>query len=83
MNIKIRAAVYTVAFLVGAVIVSFVVAWIGNNVPGQYIFYAFIAAMGLSLCYLVYNLMLSRLEHEEAFKRHIGELDKIINDKAV
>ena len=76
MNIRTRAALYTLGFIGGSIVVSLIISFIASNVPGQYLFYGFIGLMAMGLIYIIYSLMLSRLEYFEKIGQHISEIEE-------
>ena len=76
MNIKTRAALHTLGFVGGSILVSLIVSYIASNVPAQYLFYGFIGLMALGLIYVIYSLMLSRLEYFDKISTHVTEIEE-------
>jgi len=76
MNIRTRAALHTLGFVGGSIAVSLIISYIASNVPGQYLFYGFIGVMALGMIYVIYSLMLSRLEYYDNIGTHVKEIEE-------
>ena len=65
MNIKLKALLYTTGFLIGCSIISFCFVWAMNILSTQTIIWI-CSACGIGfLCYMMYNLILNKLEYDE------------------
>ena len=72
MNIRTRAAVYTLAFFLVAVLASFVTHWLTETLPAYVFGYIGVAITFGLLLYAVYLVILSRLEYDNLY----GKLKK-------
>ena len=68
MNLKIKALVYTVGLIVGAIAVSLGVTYIGSVLTHEQVMWILASAVGGVFIYLVYGIMLSHLEYQDALK---------------
>lgn len=78
MNLRTKAALYTLGFVGVSVAVSLIISWIASTVPTQYVFYGFLTLIGLGLIWMIYSLLLQRLEHFDKVENHIRDIDERI-----
>ena len=76
MNLKLKALLQTSAVFASAVVMAFVVDYIGKNFDADTIRTTFTGAVFFGLGYMIYQLCLSRLEMNDAFKSAITNIDK-------
>lgn len=68
MNLKIKALVYTVGLIVGTIAVSLGVTYIGSVLTHEQVMWILASVVGGVFIYLVYGIMLSHLEYQDALK---------------
>jgi hypothetical protein len=68
MDIRTRAALYTVAFFAICVGFSFGLIWATEVLPGYVFAYAGAGIIFAGLLYMVYQLMLMKLQHDESLE---------------
>jgi hypothetical protein len=68
MNLKTRAMLHTVGLFVGTIAVSLGVTYIGSLLTHEQVMWILASAVGGLFIYLVYGIMLSRLEYQDALK---------------
>jgi hypothetical protein len=76
MNLKLKALLQTAAVFASAVVMAFVVDYIGKNVDEDTIRTIFTGAVFFGLGYMIYQLCLSRLQMNDSFKSAITNIDK-------
>ena len=69
MNLKTRAMLYTVGLIVGIIAVSLGVTYIGSLLTHKQVMWIMASAAGGLFIYLVYGIMLSRLEYRAALDK--------------
>ena len=76
MNLKIKALVHTVCLIVGTIAVSLGVTYIGSLLTRDQVGWILASAVVGLFIYLVYGIMLSRLEYQatvEKLNQSVGE----------
>jgi hypothetical protein len=68
MNLKLKALLQTSAVFASAVVMAFVVDYIGKNFDADTIRTTFTGAVFFGLGYMIYQLCLSRLEMNKSMK---------------
>lgn len=71
MDIRIRAAVQTVAMLALAMVSSAIAVWAINYFSANTLMYIFGIGMLAGFFYLFYGVTLSRLQYEETVKKTV------------
>jgi multisubunit Na+/H+ antiporter MnhE subunit len=69
MNLKIKALVYTVGLIVGTIAVSLGLTYIGSVLTRDQVNWIIALSVGGLFIYLVYEIMLSRLEYQATVER--------------
>ena len=76
MNLKIKALIHTVGLIVGIIAVSLGLNYIGSVLTHEQVMWIMASATGGLFIYLVYGIMLSRLEYQatvEKLNQSVGE----------
>lgn len=76
MNLRLKAFLQTTLLMGSAIAMAYVVDFVSKEFDPQTIQYAFSGACIAGLMYMVYSLMLSRLEHFESIKKMTSEYNK-------
>ena len=74
MNIKILAVLQTIGIFASAVVATFAIEYLTNNVDTETLKYMFGGAVFGAMAYLVYQLCLTRLQIQDSFKSAIQNL---------
>jgi uncharacterized membrane protein YdjX (TVP38/TMEM64 family) len=69
MSLKIKALVYTVGLIVGTIAVSLGLTYIGSLLTRDQVGWILASAVVGLFIYLVYGIMLSRLEYRAALEK--------------
>ena len=76
MNLKIKALVHTVGLIVGTIAVSLGATYIGSLLTHEQVKWLLVSAIGGLFIYLVYGIMLSRLQYRATLEKMNQPVDK-------
>jgi zinc transporter ZupT len=76
MNLKLKALLQTAAVFASAVVMAFVVDYIGKTADPETIRTVLGGAVIGAMAYMVYQLCLTRLQMNDSFKSAITNIDK-------
>jgi hypothetical protein len=76
MNLKIKALVHTVGLIVGTIAVSLGATYIGSLLTHEQVKWLMASAIGGLFIYLVYGIMLSRLQYRATLEKMNQPVDK-------
>jgi hypothetical protein len=68
MNLKLKAALITVAYFAGLICSSYILTWVGTMFTADQIVFVIGWSIITALVYGIYRLVLSRLEHRDRLK---------------
>ena len=69
MNLKIKALIHTVAYMVGTFVVALGVTYIGSVLTREQVMWILASTVGGLFIYLLYGIMLSRLEYQATVEK--------------
>ena len=69
MNLKIKALIHTAGLIVGTIAISLGLTYIGSVLTRDQVGWIMVSAVGGLFIYLVYGIMLSRLEYRATVEK--------------
>ena len=76
MNLKIKALIHTVGLIVGTIAISLGLTYIGSVLTHEQVMWILASAVGGLFIYLVYGIMLSRLEYQATVEKLNQPVDR-------